>query len=235
MLAGGVFRKRALQILLVTIVLSLPPLLWVWQVSSHWMQERNSNIAAFAVHGGTSDPALASVGIVGMNLVISLQSIFSAFWNDPHVYNLAAFLTFIPILLVWAFVTLRSRPSTRSALLALASIAALSMLPVYHRQHDAKLLLLTVPACAMLWAEGGLIGRLALLVNGFAFLLTADLLWTIPVGLNASLHPSATGILGKTLTAAQIFPVPIILLVLGIFYLWVYAQRYSPQDLTVVT
>jgi threonine synthase len=33
----------------------------------------------------------------------------------------------------------------------------------------------------MLWAEGGLIGRLALLVNGFAFLLTADLLWTIPV------------------------------------------------------
>jgi len=34
------------------------------------------------------------------------------------------------------------------------------MLVTYHRPFDAKLLLLAVPACAMLWAEGGRIGGL---------------------------------------------------------------------------
>ncbi len=49
------------------------------------------------------------------------------------------------------------------------------MLPVYHRPHDAKLLLLTLPACAMLLAEGKLTGRIALLLNSAAIVLTSDL------------------------------------------------------------
>ncbi len=109
------------------------------------------------------------------------------------------------------------------------------MLPVYHRQYDAKLLLLTVPACAMLWAEGGWIGRLALLVNTAGFVLTGDLSWAILLGIISHLHLPATQLSEKIMMAVQAFPSPLILLVMGIFYLWVYARRCSapapPQPL----
>jgi hypothetical protein len=56
LLAGGVYRKRALQSLLATIIFSLPGVLWVWHAAPHWMEELRSNIAAYSVHGGTNDP-----------------------------------------------------------------------------------------------------------------------------------------------------------------------------------
>ena len=99
------------------------------------------------------------------------------------------------------------------------------MLPVYHRQYDAKLLLLTVPACVMLWAEGGLLGWLALLVNTAGFLFTGDLTWAILLGLINRLHLSTTGFSGQLLIAMQVFPAPVILFVMGVFYLWVYARK----------
>jgi len=225
LLAGGIYRKRALQILLATAAISLPGILWAWRVSPHWMQELYSNILAFSVHGGTIDPGPASTGAHGLAMVINLQAVISVFRDDPRIYNPVSYLICALLLLVWALVTLRSRPSPERAWLALAAIAALSMLPVYHRLYDAKLLLLTVPACAMLWAEGGLTGRLALLVNSAAFVLTGDLPWAFVLGLISHLHLPATPLCGQILTAVQVFPAPLILLIMGIFYLWVYVQR----------
>ena len=227
LLAGGVYRKRALQTLLATVAISLPGVLWVWQVAPHWMQELHSNILAFSVHGGINDPGLASTGGHGLDMLISLQTAISVFRDDPRIYNPASYLICAPLLLLWAFVTLRSRPSFARAWLALAAIAALSMLPVYHRLYDAKLLLLTVPACAMLWAEGGLIGWLALLVNTAGFVLTGDIPWAIFLGLINNPHLPTTWLSGQILMAAQVFPVPLILLVMVIFYLWVYVRRCS--------
>jgi hypothetical protein len=175
LLAGRVYRQRALQTLLTTIVMSVPVIIWVWYVSPHWIQELHANVMAFAVHGGLNDPGPASTGAHGLGMVISLQAIFSVFWDDTRIYNPASYLVFAPLLLLWMFVTLRYRSSPERTWLAIAAIAAFSMLPVYHRQYDAKLIALTVPACAMLWAEGGLAGRLALGVNTAAFVLTGDL------------------------------------------------------------
>jgi hypothetical protein len=227
LLAGGVYRKRAIQTLLVTAALSLPALLWVWSVAPQWMGELQSNIAAFSVHGGGNDPGLASTGAHGLGMLVCLQAVFGLFWDDPHIYNTASYLVCAPLLLLWASVTLRSRPSPQRAWLALAAIAALSLLPVYHRQMDSKLLLLTVPACAMLWAEGGLIGWLALLVNAAGFAITADLTWAIVLGFTYNLHLSTTGLAWQALIAVQVLPVPLILLIMGVFYLWVYLSRCS--------
>jgi ABC-type Fe3+-siderophore transport system permease subunit len=105
------------------------------------------------------------------------------------------------------------------------------MLPVYHRQYDAKLLLLTVPACAMLWAEGGPIGWIALLVNTAGFVLTGDIPSAIFLGLIGKLQVSTTGLTGQIVTAAQVFPTPLVLLLMGIFYLWVYVRRGSEETL----
>jgi hypothetical protein len=227
LLAGGVYRKRALQTFLATVVLTLPAVLWVWHVSPNWMQELHSNILAFSARGGINDPGPASSGAHGLAMVINLQAAISVFWDDPRIYNPVSYLVCAPLLLVWIVVTLRSRFSQERAWLALAAIAALTMLPVYHRQYDAKLLLLTVPACAMLWAKRGVIGWVALLVNSAGFVLTGDLPWAILLGLVRSMHLSTTGLSGEILMAAQVFPVPLIMLAMGLFYLWVYASRSS--------
>ena len=230
LIAGKVYRKRAMQTLLATVAISLPGVLWTWYVSPHWMQELHSNILAFSVHGSISDPSPISTGPHGAVQMINLQTVASVFWDDPRIYNPVTYLVCAPLLLIWVFVTLRSRPSPKRAWLALAAVAALSLLPVYHRQYDAKILLLTVPACAMLWAEGGLIGRFALLVNTAGFVLTGDLLSAILRVLIDNAHLPATKLSMKTLTVVDVFPGPLILLIMGIFYLWIYVSRSSAPD-----
>jgi hypothetical protein len=227
LLAGGVYRRRALQTLLATIAISLPAVLWVWHVSPHWLAEWHANLAVFSAHGGINDPGPASTGGHGLAMVISLQSLLSVFWDDARVYNPVSYLVCAPLLIAWAVITLRFRATPSRAWLALASIAALSMLPVYHRQYDSKLLLLTVPACVMLWAEGGLRKWLALTVTATGLVLTGDLTWAILLGLINHLHLDSTGFPGQILLAAQVFPAPLILLAMGIFYLWVYARKSS--------
>lgn len=220
LLAGGIYRKRALQTLFATAVGSMPAVIWVWRVTPHWIQELHSNILAFAVHGGLNDPGLASSGAHGLSMIISLQAVFSVFWDNPNVYNPASYLVIAPLLLLWMITILRTRSSPDKAWLAIAAVAAISMLPIYHRQYDAKLLLLTVPACAMLWAERGLLGWLALLVNGAGFVLTGELPWAVFFAFASHLHLPQS-----VLTAVQVFPVPLMLLVMSVFYLWIFVRR----------
>lgn len=225
LLAGGVNRKRALQTLAVAAALSLPVILWVTYVSPNWMQELHSTLMATSVRGGPDDPGPASTGGHGLGMMINLQTAISVLRDDPRIYNPATYLICGALLAVWSVTTLRSRFTLVRAELALAAIAALTLLPIYHRQNDAKLLLLTVPACAMLWAEGGLIGRLALLVNSAGLVLTGDLPWAFLLALIGKLHLSTNGLTGQIVTAVQVFPAPLVLLVMSIFYLWIYVRR----------
>jgi hypothetical protein len=104
------------------------------------------------------------------------------------------------------------------------------MLVTYHRPYDAKLLLLTVPACAMLWAEGGPIGWIALIVNTAGFVLTGDIPLAILVILTNNLHVGTAGIFGQILTVVLTRPASLILLVMSIFYLWAYVRRaFAPS------
>ncbi len=231
LLAGGIYRKRALQTLLVAAAISLPALLWVWIAAPHWLEELRFNLQTYSAHGGINDPGPASMGGHGLDMLISLQTVFSVFWDNPRFYNLASYLVCAPLLLVWALVTLRSRPSPKRLWIGLATIAALSMLPVYHRQLDAKLLMLSVPACAMLWSEAGLTGLLALFVNGAALVLIGDLPWAILLAMIGHLHLSGTALSREVSIALQVFPIPLILLGMSVFYLWVYARLCRIPDL----
>src|SRR5665213_4633951 len=188
LLAGGVYSKRALQTLGATVALSLPAVIWVWHVAPHWMQELSATLAWFSAPGGINESGLASTGAHGLGMLVSLQAVISVFWDDPKIYNMASYLISGVLLFIWSVTLLRTRPSRANLWLALAAVAALSMLPVYHRQQDTKLLLLTVPACAMLWTEGGLMGWLALVVNAAGFVLTGDLPWAVFLTLINHLH-----------------------------------------------
>ncbi|MGA2886488.1 MAG: glycosyltransferase family 87 protein [Terracidiphilus sp.] len=229
LLAGGVYRKRALQTLMITAALGLSAFLWVSHVAPHWMQDWHSNLSVIAAPGGINEPGPASLTGRGPAMVIDLQAAISIFKDDPRFYNLVSYLVVGALLLAWSLRTFRSRISQRGAWLAMAAIVPISMLVTYHRPWDAKLLLLTVPACAMLWSEGGKIAWIALIANTAGFVLTGDVpLASLSIIAN-KLHVKTTGIMGKIMTVVLLRPASLILLVMGVFYLWVYL-RHTVSD-----
>jgi hypothetical protein len=224
LLAGGVYRKRALQTLALILALGLPVVLWVTHVAPHWLSELSSNLLTESTHGYLSDPGPASSTGHEIGMLINLQSIISVFRDDPRFYNLVSYLICGTLLLIWSVHTLRSRFSQPSAKLALAAVASFTMLVGYHRTIDAKLLLLTVPACAMLCVQGGTTRRIALLLNGAAIVLTSDFPLAIFLILTRNLSLSTHGLLKQIFMVILLRPIPFLLLAMGIFYLWVYLR-----------
>jgi hypothetical protein len=232
-LAGGVYRKRALQALLITVVLSASALLWVSEVAPHWMQDWSANMASISGPGGLNDPGPASVTGNTAAMVLDLQAALAVFRNDPHFYNPVSYLVCGVLLLVWAVTTLRSRVSPATAMFALAAIVPLTMLVTYHRPYDAKLLLLTVPACAILWAQGAPIRWLGLLVSTVGIVMTGEVPLAALVNLTANLNLGAAGIFSQLLTVVVMRPGSLAMLVMAIFYVWVYVRRvFYPSSCT---
>ena len=222
LLAGGTYRKRAMQTLILTIALSLPLLLWVTSVSACWFAELRSNLAMLSAPGHLNDPGPLSMAGHGIAMVIDLQSVISLFRDDPRIYNSISVCVCGPLIAIWAIITLRTRPTLKLTCLALAAIAPLSMLPVYHRLGDAKVLLLATPGCAMLWAEGGVVAWLAVAITTAGIALTGDLQWAVFFGLFKHFSTSGRWLPSYLVVAIQVYPVPLALLVVGVFYLCVY-------------
>jgi len=224
LLAGVPYRKLALQTLLVSAVLGLAAIAWITPIAPNWIQELHSNLQVTSARGGNADPGPASGSPHSGVMVIDLQSVISVFRDDPRVYNPTSYLVCGALLLVWSFVTLSSRFSPARANLALAAIVPLTLLVTYHRTYDAKLLLLAVPACAMLWAEGGLAGRLALAATTAGLVSIADYPLVVLYMLTENPHWDSAGLFGKMLTVVLTRPIPLILLAMSIFYLWLYVR-----------
>jgi hypothetical protein len=112
----------------------------------------------------------------------------------------------------------------RDAWLALAAVTPLSMLITYHRPWDAKLLLLAIPACAILWAEGGRLRWPALTLTAAAMVFTGDipLKGCVVLGERGGLG-SASGA-WRLLTLLCYRPASVALLAVGVFYLWVFLR-----------
>jgi hypothetical protein len=231
LLIGGANRRRALLALVIVIVLAVPAILWVTDVSPHWIQEFHSNLVAESARGQLNDPGPFSPRMNILGLIIDLQTVISIFGDDPRIYNAGSFVISGAFLCGWLVALFRSRSSPRKQLLLLAAIAAFSMLPVYHRETDAKLLLLTIPACAMLWAEGKLIRWVCLGLNAAALILTADLPTALFYTFTDKLSLSTSTLAGRIETALLERPIPLVLLLLAGFYLWA-SLRGEAKDRT---
>ena len=223
LLAGSVYRRRAIQTLLATIAIALPGVLWTWSVAPHWLGELHASIQDFSQHGGLFDPGPASKIA---HTMIDLQVLLSLFKDDPHFYNPASYLVFAVLSVIWGYVTVRSRFSRSRAWMGIAAIASLTLLPVHHHLYDTKMLLLLIPAVAALYARKGPIRWMALLVTLAAIASTGDLSGTLFFRLVDKWLPQATGFAGA-MRGVLVFPVPLILLAVGLFYLWVYARWVS--------
>jgi hypothetical protein len=222
LLAGKSFSKRALQSFTVVALISLPAILWVSKVAPQWPMEWRSNMAQVSAPGEINDPGPTSVADRSPAMVIDLQSDISILKDDPNVYNPVAYLICGALLLIWSVRTLRSPHTSEKPWLGLAVVAPLTILITYHHPYDAKLLLLSVPACAILWAKFKRTGTIALVVNAVAFLFTADIPVAILKILTRRLQPKSSTLLEKTEFILLARPVPLILLAMTIFYLCIY-------------
>lgn len=222
LLVGGVHRKHALQTLALAAALALSAGLWVTHIAPHWVHEFQSNLAAYDAPGGLNNPGPNAYTSRGPAMVIDLQAAISIFRDDPRIYNPASYLVCGVICIVWIAATIRARFSLARAWIALAVVAPLSLLVTYHRPYDAKLLMLTIPACAYLRARRGRIGWLALVLTTLAVIVTSDIPLAILLVIKDALHVSLSTLAGKILTVIFLRPAPFYLLMLCIFYLWVY-------------
>lgn len=223
--AGGALRKRALQSMAFTILLAVPALLWVSHVAPNWPRDLSANLAATSARGDISDPGPQSISRSGSaDVIIDLQTVVSVFRDDPRFYNLAAF-AICGLMLSVLLITAIGRSGARTDLwFGLGAIAALSMLPSYHRPYDAKLMLLAVPASAMLWAQGGRLARAAVVLTGLSITLTGDLPLAVIAILVRNVNVSQMGLTEKIGTIWVLRPAPIALLCVAAFYMCVYVR-----------
>lgn len=221
---GGEVRKRALQGLLIYVCLSLPILLWMHHASPHWIPELQTHLATLSAHGAVSDAGPSTVFRRGALMITNLQSAVSLIRDDPSFYNPTAYVACLLIFATAVYLTLRFRPGGEERWLAMASVAALSMLPIYHRLYDSKLCLLTIPACALLSKKGGRVANLSLLMTASALIVTSELPWAFYLGVAARMHATA-GALLPLLIASVTVPIPATLLIVSVFYLWVYRKQ----------
>ena len=222
LLAGMPYRKRALQSLLVTALMGLAAYVWLSHVAPGWIGDWRANLAAIEARGGINEPGLASLTGRSSSMVIDLQAATSVFWDNPRIYNLASYLVCGVMLLLWMVRTLRLRFTPARAWFALAAVVPLSLLITYHRPWDAKLLLLTVPGCAVLWASGRTIRWVALAVTTLGVVLTGDIPLALLNMMSIALHLNTTGLGGKLLALVLLRPASPVLMAMGVFYLWVY-------------
>jgi hypothetical protein len=218
--SGKPYRTRALQALAVLAALSLPIVLWVSHVSPHWLQELRGNMASLTGIGSIVDPAATGMAGRNMDSLVQLQTFVSIFFPDPTTYNVIAWIVCTPLILVAMFLVWRRGQSATNLWLAIAIAAPLSMLPTYHFQHDAKSLLLSVPACVMLLAKRGTAGWLAMLLTGAGIVINGDIFSGIRITLTRHILVPQAGFFSHMTTAVLTRPAPLSLFAMVLFFLW---------------
>lgn len=235
LLAGGVQRKRALQSLLITVLIGLAAAGWVSHVAPTWMHDWKANLATISAPGGINEPGPSAVKDGSVYSIVDLQGALSIFRDNPQFYNRATYAICGLFLLAWAVWTLRAGFSEDKAWLALSVATAFSMLVTYHRIWDAKLAMLVIPACCMVWARRDRTGKAAFLVTASALFVNGDISLVILAAIVKSFPPSVSGMLGPVVACVTSRPASVALLVLGVFYLGLYARHaLAPRSVAPV-
>ncbi len=227
-LVGGTYRKRALESFVITAAMGVAAVVWVSHVAPTWMHDWSANLVTISASGGVNNPGPNSFSTFAGSSIVDLQAAVSVFRDDPRFYNIASYLICGVLLLVWSVWTLRMRFSVRAAWLAQAAVVPFTLLITYHRLWDAKLVILAIPACCLLWAEGGSRAKAAILITSVAALLTGDATFLIFEMIVDLFRVSPVGIPGQVVTVVLKRPATLSLLAMGVFYLWVYLQRTDP-------
>lgn len=222
LLAAPAYRRFAWKTLAVASWIGLPAILWVslMPASRNWLPELYGALAENMGPGGTGGPGIGNPTSFAF---LNLQSVLSVIWANPRFYGTATYAITLPMIGLWLWTAAKGVLARRTVLVGLASGALLSLLPVYHRPYDVRLLLLMFPAVVLLWAERDRRGWLAM---GGALVMTA-------VSLNWLLH--FLQVHRDTMYAGPLWmrlagrPYPFVTLAVAMVFLWMYV-RVARED-----
>lgn len=227
---GALLRRRTLQSLGVLLLLAVPSALWMSHISPHWPSEIASNLAHYSQPGAINDVGPNSPVSRELCPKINLQTDLAILWDNSVFYNAVTYVTVGALFLALVLLARKIANIRLRLWIGLACAIPLEMLVSYHRTFDAKLLLLSIPACAHLWQRGGARRWLAAGLTGLALFVTAD----IPLAVQNLLIVPLIDVRGNWpqriggILAGR--PFPIVLLALAVFYIAVLAQEAKAEE-----
>ncbi|MGP8270688.1 MAG: glycosyltransferase family 87 protein [Terracidiphilus sp.] len=159
LLIRGIHRRYTLAamagalvlLLSASLILSLNPR------SAGWTSDLHAHISTSVEGGAVNDPRPTSKYASTM---VNLQGITSVFFADEQEYNAAAYAIFLALLAVMIVTVLRTNASPDVHWLSIGALAALTLMPVYHRFYDTRLLLIAVPAVLIVYRKHRLLGAI---------------------------------------------------------------------------
>lgn len=214
LLAGGAYRRRALETLAASATLVVASAVWMWAAAPGWLAELRMNLSGGTAFGKLNDPGEATLATKNPNMVIDLQAALAVWWRDARIYNAVALAICAAMLAVWAWGAWRLRASREGLWLSLAAAAPLTLLSTYHRPHDAPLLMLAMPGCALAMRSGGWLGRVLPFTACLAFLMTGTIPLALVVDAASKLGLDAGTIAGRIAITLATRPASLALLAL---------------------
>jgi len=124
-----------------TVILVLLAAAWMQFAGVSWLPDYLNNIRFGAARNRIDDFTTANPIRF---MLINLQVPFYSFTHSAKSANLLAFTVGAALILAWIVFVIRTR-SQEPALLSLATIAVIGLLPLYHRLYDASVL--AIPLC----------------------------------------------------------------------------------------
>lgn len=138
-------------------------------VSAQWTSALRTQIADSEKPGEVNDPRPAVKSSIAF---VNLQAITSVFVDEKKVYDALTYVIFLAGMVAWIAAIARSHSGSSGHWLALATLAALSLLPVYHRDYDTRMLILALPAVAIIFRQRRILGSIVIaltLLHIFSF------------------------------------------------------------------
>jgi hypothetical protein len=143
--------------------------------SAAWASTLRTNLSATLSPGGSADPRPENRQAIGD---LNLQSLTSIVFPEAHTFNAVAYSAFLVLLALGVLVVLRTSANQETHLISLAALSVLTLMPVYHRFYDTRLLLLSIPAVGIVFQKRRLLGALIAILT---FLATISIQYRIQI------------------------------------------------------
>jgi hypothetical protein len=143
--------------------------------SAAWASTLRTNLSATLSPGGSADPRPENQQAIGD---LNLQSLTSIVFPEARTFNAVAYSAFLVLLALGVLVVLRTSANQETHLISLAALSVLTLMPVYHRFYDTRLLLLSIPAVGIVFQKRRLLGALIAILT---FLATISIQYRIQI------------------------------------------------------
>ncbi len=125
--------------------------------SAGWASTLRANLSATLSPGGSADPRPANQQSIGDE---NLQTLTSIFFADARRFNAVAYAVFLALLAAGLLAARKTNAGLERHFVVLGALSVLTLMPVYHRFYDTRLLLLSMPAVVIVFEKRRFLGAL---------------------------------------------------------------------------